>query len=57
MNLSKAQTLCIYELLKAIIISENKIFILIPFKIVLPSLKNLNNSQKLTIISLIPSLR
>ena len=54
-NLTRVQTLCIYELTEVIMISKNKSFVFAAFSIVAPSFENFNNSQKLTIISVLLS--
>ena len=54
-DLSGAQTFCIHETTKVIVVYKNKNFILVIFQIVMSRFKNLNNSQKLAIVGLIPS--
>lgn len=55
-DLAKAQTLCIYKIIKVVIVNENENFILATFQVVAPSFKGFNNSQKLLVISFISSL-
>ena len=55
-DLSEAQALHIYETTEVIMVCKDKKLILITFQIVRPHLKGLNNSQKLAVVSLIPSL-
>ena len=55
MDLSKAQDFDIYEVIKVVIVSKNKHFVLAIFQIMVPCFKNLNNSQKRTIINLVSS--
>ena len=55
-NLSGAQTFYIHKTTEVIIVGKDKNFMLATFQIVTLRLKDLNNSQKLTVIDLIPSL-
>ena len=55
-NLFGAQTLYIYETIKVIVVRKDKNLMLATFQIVTPRLESLNNSQKLAVIGLIPSL-
>ena len=55
-DLTKAQTFYIHELMEVIIISKDKNFIFTIFQIVTLSLKNFNNSQEFLIVSLVSSL-
>ena len=55
-NLLGAQTLYIYETMEVDIIRKNNGLIFRTFQIVTPRLKNLNYSQKLTVVGLISSL-
>lgn len=52
-NLLKAQVFSIHELLEVVVISEDKDLIFAAFQVVAASFKNLNNGQKLLIISFI----
>ena len=55
-DLSGAQTLCIHEMTEVIMVRKDKNLMLVTFQIVTQRLEGLNNSQKLTVVSLIPSL-
>lgn len=52
-NLSRAQTLCIHELTKVVMVHEHENFVLTTFKVVLPGLESLKNGQKFSIVDLI----
>lgn len=52
-NLSKAQTLYIYEVVKIVVIYKKKNLIFTIFQIVPPSFKSFDNCQKVVIISLV----
>lgn len=54
-NLIKAQILCIHQLTRVIMICKYQNFMLTVLQIVALSLKGFNNSQKLTVVGLIPS--
>ena len=54
-DLSEAQILCIHETTEVIMVRKDKNLMLATFQIVTPRLKSLNNSQKLTVVGLIPS--
>lgn len=51
LNLSRAQNFYIYKTIKIIIIDKYQKFVLAIFLKVLPYFKNINNSQKFTILS------
>ncbi len=55
-DLMRAQTFRIHESTEVIMVSKDKDFIFAAFQVVAPSLKGFNNSQKLLIVSLVPSL-
>lgn len=55
-NLTGVQAFCIYKLTKVITIYKDKDLIFTAFQIVSQSFKNLNNSQKIMIVSLVPGL-
>ncbi len=55
-DLTRAQTFCIYELTEVIMVNKDKNHIFAVFQVVAPSLKSLNDSQELLIMSLISSL-
>ena len=55
-DLSGAQTLCIHETTEVIMIRKDENLMLATFQIVTPRLKGLDNSQKLAVMGLIPSL-
>ena len=55
-DLFGAQTLCIHETTKVFMVRKDKNLMLATFQIVTPRLKGLDNSQKLTIVDLTPSL-
>lgn len=44
LDLARAEGFCIYELTKIVVVSENEDLILTVFKVVISSLKSLNNS-------------
>ena len=52
-DLFGAQTLCIYETIKIIMVRKNKNLMLAAFQIVTPCLKSFDDSQKLTVVGLI----
>ena len=54
-DLSGAQALCIHETTEVIVIRKDENLMLATFEIVVPRLKGLDNSQKLTVVGLIPS--
>ena len=54
-NLSEAQTLCIYRITEVIVVRKDKNLLFATFQIVTLRFKGLDNSQKLAIVSLIPS--
>ena len=55
-DLSGAQAFCIHETTDVIVIHKDENLMLTTFQIVVPRLKDLDNSQKLTVVGLIPSL-
>ena len=55
-DLSEAQTLCIHETMEVIVVRKDKNLILAIFQIVTPRLKDLDDSQKFTVVGLISSL-
>ena len=54
-DLFGAQTLCIHKAIKIVVIYQDKYFILTTFQIVMPRLRNFDNSQKIIIINLVSS--
>ena len=55
-NLTKAQTLYVYELLEVIMVSKNEYLVFTIFWVVLLGFKSFNNSEKLTVLSFVPNL-
>ena len=55
-DLSRAQTLYIHETTEIIIVRKDEKLMLAAFQIVTPRLEGFDNSQKLTIVSLVSSL-
>ena len=55
-DLTRAQTLCIYELSEVIMVSENEDFVFAAFYVVLSGFKCFDNGQKLTVVSFVLSL-
>ena len=55
-DLSGAQTLCIHEARKVVMVCKDKYLVLATFQIVTPYLKGFANSQKLAFVGLISSL-
>ena len=55
-DLSEAQTLCLHKPMEVVVVNKYKYLILRAFQVVLPSLKNLNNGLKLTIVNFISGL-
>ena len=53
MDLSGAQTLCIHEMTKVIVVHKNKELIFTAFQVVAPYLEGFDNSQKLTVVGLV----
>lgn len=56
LDLTRAQTFCIYELTEVVVVSEYKDFIFAAFQGMAPSFKGFNNSQELFIVGFVPSL-
>ena len=54
-DLFEAQALCIHETTEVIVVPKDENLMLATFQIVTPRLESLNNSQKLTVVSFIPS--
>ena len=54
LNLTKAQTFCIYELIDIIIVCKHQNFVFVALQVVMLGFKSFNNSQKLTIVSFVP---
>ena len=55
-DLSRSQTLYIYEPTKAVVIYKDKHLVLATFQIVMPCLENFDNSYMLAVMGLISSL-
>ena len=56
-DLFEAQTLCIYETTKVIMVRKDENLMLSAFQIVTPHLKGFNNSQKFTVVGLVSYFR
>ena len=56
-DLSRAQTLCIYETTEVIMIHKDENLMLAAFQIVTPRLEDFDNSQKLTVVGLVSCFR
>ena len=52
-DLSRAQTLCIYETTEVIMVRKDENLMLAAFQIVTPRLEDFDNSQKLTVVGLV----
>ena len=50
-NLFKTQVFCIHKIIEIILISKNKNLIFIALKIIMTSLKCINNNQEIAIMS------
>ena len=55
-DLSRAQALHIHETMEIIVVCKDENLMLATFQIVTPRLESVDNSQKLTVVGLIPSL-
>ena len=55
-DLFRAQAFCIHETMKIIVVRKDENLILATIQIVTPRFEGLDNSQKLNIVGLIPSL-
>ena len=56
MDLFGAQTFCVYKLTKVVVVCKDENLMFATFEVMLSGLKHLNDGQKLTIVSLVPSL-
>ena len=55
-DLARAQLLCIHESTEIVVVCKDVNLVFAAFKLVMPSLKGLNNNQELLIIGLVAGL-
>ncbi len=55
-DLTRTQVFHIHESIEGIMVNKDEDLVFVAFRVVVPSLKCLNNSQELLIMSLVPSL-
>lgn len=56
LHLVRAQALCIHKSTEVNIVSNNEYLVFAPFLVVVPSFKDLNDSQELLIVDFVTSL-